>query len=113
METVKGLNECPKEYVCSSCVALFCILHYKGLNNVYFSLEYVELKAEAMPTSWTPSINPSTSAIIGLYVVSLPEQDPFNIWSEPILPFRLVRDLECEGLWYAYLGINLSVPSVE
>jgi hypothetical protein len=51
METVKGLNECPKEYVCSSCVALFCILHYKGLNNVYFSLEYVELKAEAMPTS--------------------------------------------------------------
>jgi hypothetical protein len=32
METVKGLNECPKEYV-------------------YFSQEYVEPKAEAMPTS--------------------------------------------------------------
>ena len=32
----------------STCVALFCTLHYTCLNGVYFSLEYrgVELKAE-------------------------------------------------------------------
>lgn len=49
-----------------ACAALFCILHYKRLNDIDFSLEYMEPKAEAMPASQAPSINPSTSAFIGL-----------------------------------------------
>jgi hypothetical protein len=66
LETVKGLNDCPKKMYAPICVALFCILHYKQLTDLYCSLEYVEPKVEAMSTSWAPSMNASTNAFIGL-----------------------------------------------
>ena len=52
----------------STCVAIFCSLHYTNLNGVFFSVEYgdVEPKTEAVLPSWAPYIHSSTNAFIGL-----------------------------------------------
>ena len=65
-------------------------------------------KAEVMPPSWAPSTHPSINAFIGLGPAHVPDQAPFNIWFEPVLPLTLVRELDHEWLVVHYLSIILS-----
>jgi hypothetical protein len=66
---------------------------------MYFSLEYcgMEPKVEAVPL-----VEPHlyTSAPMPALVLDPFKADhsPFIIWVEPILPFTLVRQLDCEWL---------------
>jgi hypothetical protein len=103
LEIIKGLNGCltiGKNTDVPTCVALFYTLHYTCLRGIYFSLEYsdLETKAEAILPSWAPSINSRAITLTGLGPVHVPDQVPFNIWCEHILPFTLVRKLDCEWL---------------
>lgn len=99
LETGKGLEGYPtfeKDVDVPTCAALFHILHYKSLNGIYRSLEYcaVEPKTEAGPLSQASSIHPSTSSLIGLGPVHIPDQAPIVVWVEPILPLALGRELD-------------------
>ena len=103
MEAVQDLDGClsiGKNVGVPTFVALFYILQYTSLNGVYFSLEYcgVEPKNEAMVPSQAPSLHSSTSAFIGHGSVCVPDQAPFVVWVEPILPFAFVRELDHEWL---------------
>jgi len=102
MEVVKGLDgylTVGKNIDVPTCVALSYILHYTGLNST-FSLEYcgVQSKTEAVPTSQAPSIHLSPIAYIGFGPICVPDQAPFVVWVESILPFTFVRVLDCEWL---------------
>ena len=48
--------------------------------------------------SSAPSICTSTSVFIGLGPIFLPDQAPFTIWFEPVVPFTVVRELDHE--WF-------------
>lgn len=90
-----------KEYICSDLCSpflIFSIIH--ALRGTHFSLEYcgLEPKAEAILPSSAPSIHPKARALTGLRPVHVPDQAPFYVWCEPILPFTLVRKLDCEWL---------------
>ena len=71
----------------STCVAIFCSLHYTNLNGVFFSLEYggVEPKTEAVLPSWAPSIHPSSNAYIGLGPIYVPDHALSVVWVERVL----------------------------
>jgi hypothetical protein len=58
----------------------------------------VEPKSDTVPLSLAASIHPSTSAFIGLGPVRVPDQAPFVVWVEPILPFTLAKETDCEWL---------------
>jgi len=44
---------------------------------------------------------------MGIGPVHVLDQTPFNICIEPVLPFTLVRELDCEWLVVHYLNIIL------
>lgn len=51
-----------------------------------------------MPTFWVPPAHPSTSASLCLRPVCTPDQSPFIVHVQPVLPFTLVRKLDC--VWH-------------
>jgi hypothetical protein len=73
-----------------NCVALFYILNYMFCNGVCFSLECCVV----LSLRWkhAPFLSPNTSALIDLGPTHVPDQAPFNIWCETILPLTLVRE---------------------
>jgi len=93
-------------------VALFCILNYACLGGLYFCLDYngVGPKIEEYAPFFTPILHPSTSDLIGLWTVSVPDKVPCFIWGIPILLIKPFRKLKVEWLMFCYLSVILSVP---
>ena len=96
----RWLPDSQNEYRCSYLCSLFCVLHYADLDGIHFSLVYcgVEPKTEAVPPSQAPSVHPSTSAFLSPVPICVPDQAPFFVWVEPVLPFTFVNKLNCECL---------------
>ena len=82
--TFDGCLTVGKNVDVSTCVAIFCSLHYTNLNGVFFSVEYgdVESKTETVLPSGAPSIHPSINAIIGLGPIYVPDHAHSVVWVE-------------------------------
>jgi hypothetical protein len=55
-------------------------------------------KSDTVPLSQAPSAHPSTSAFFSLGTICVPDQAPFFVWVEPVLPFTFVSELVRECL---------------
>ena len=94
------LPDSQNEYWCSYLCSLFYVLHYANHDGIHFNLVYcgVEPKTEAVPLSQAPSLHPSTSTFLSLGPICVPDQAPFFVWVEPVLPFTFVSELVRECL---------------
>ena len=70
----------------------------------------VRKTAEAMPPFQAPSTYPNTTAFAGLGPVHIPDQTPFIIWFQFLLPHTLVRELDCECP-VVCIGMHTLVPA--
>ena len=88
-----------------TCVVLSCFLHYTSLNATYFTLQYhgVEPKTEAVPCPQAPSLYPSSSALIGLGPVHIPDQVLLLSLLNPLCHSDLSENLTVNGVWCACL----------
>ena len=101
LEIVKGLNGC----LTVGKKAMFLSVYSFPIFSIIHALEAYILAWGTVV--WSPRLKlhpptephlhtPRARALTGLRPVHVPNQVPFNIWCEPVLPFTLVRELDCE-----------------